>query len=63
MIWLKRISLFPYFNWWRLGGRENIKSYFGGVGGVVTLLILLAVGTIFVYKLVDVLNQRKISVR
>jgi len=56
---LKAINFFPYNSWWRLGGKPELKSKFGGV---CTLVILVLVGLIFTFKLLEVFNKSKMTV-
>lgn len=56
---LQAISFFPYNNWWRLGGKAELKNE---LGGICTIVLLLLVGSIFTFKLKKVFSKTQMTV-
>ena len=53
---LAYFSIFRETRFWRFNGKSKYKNPFGGC---VTLLLTLAIGTIFIQQLISVLDKSK----
>lgn len=51
---IQSMSLFPYIKFWRLGGKTEISSTFGGI---ISILIYLFIGSLYTYQIIQLTKK------